>query len=67
LIAFLTAFGIIFYKDTGIQVRIPVTLALFLVVLSLFFCLYTAGPPDKEDQKPQRQSRADKDAPLSKV
>ncbi|KAN0074706.1 hypothetical protein V8E55_011755 [Tylopilus felleus] len=62
LIAFLLAFGIIFYEQTGIQVRIPVSVALFLVLLCLFFCLYTAGPPEREDQKPQKPSRIDQHA-----
>ncbi|KAH0831852.1 hypothetical protein J3R83DRAFT_12703, partial [Lanmaoa asiatica] len=57
LIAFLAAFAIIFYKETGIQVRVPVTVALFLIFLCLFFCMYTAGPPDKEDQRPQTRPR----------
>ncbi|KAF8125727.1 hypothetical protein EV363DRAFT_1225426 [Boletus edulis] len=60
LIAFLAAFGIIFYEDTPIQVRIPVTIALFVVVLFLFFCMYTAGPPETEDPKPRKQSRQEK-------
>ncbi|KAG6376898.1 hypothetical protein JVT61DRAFT_926 [Boletus reticuloceps] len=60
LIAFLAAFGIIFYEDTPIQVRIPVTIALFVVVLFLFFCMYTAGPPEREDPKPRKQSCREK-------
>lgn len=69
LVAFLGAFGIIFYDGTATHVRIPVTIALFLLVLCLFFCLYTAGPPEKEDQKPPRRSRRDRDTvtSLSKV
>lgn len=66
LIAFLAAFGIIFYKETGIQVRIPVTLTLFFVILCLFFCLYTAGPPEKEDEKAQKRSRKENNS-FSKV
>ncbi|KAF8548336.1 hypothetical protein OG21DRAFT_1489468 [Imleria badia] len=67
LIAFLGAFGIIFYEDTDTQVRVPVTVALFLLMLCLFFCMYTAGPPEKEDQKPPRRSRRDRVTSLSKV
>ncbi|KAF9222998.1 hypothetical protein BS17DRAFT_164929 [Gyrodon lividus] len=56
LIAFLGAFAVVFYDGTDPQVRVPVSVALFLIFLSLFSCLYTAGPPDKEDRKPQAQS-----------
>ncbi|KAI9568554.1 hypothetical protein HD554DRAFT_734973 [Boletus coccyginus] len=67
LVAFLAAFAIIFYQETSVQVRVPVTLVLFFVVLSLFFCMYTAGPPEKEDQESQKRSRKDKVVSLPEV
>lgn len=57
LFAFLASFAIIFYQDTGIGVRIPVSLALFVVVFSLFFCMHTAVAHYKEDQQPPRTPR----------
>ncbi|KIJ64598.1 hypothetical protein HYDPIDRAFT_111969 [Hydnomerulius pinastri MD-312] len=56
LIAFLGAFSVIFYNKTDPQVRVPVSVTLALVLLFLFSCMYTAGPPDKEDRKPQNHS-----------
>ncbi|KAF8843404.1 hypothetical protein BDN67DRAFT_964510 [Paxillus ammoniavirescens] len=55
LIAFLGTFVVISYNGTDPEVRIPVSVALALIFLSVFFCLYTAGPPDKENQKLQEQ------------
>ncbi|KAH7885495.1 hypothetical protein F5I97DRAFT_2033940 [Phlebopus sp. FC_14] len=55
-IAFLGAFAIVFYDRTDKQVRIPVSIVLGLVILALFSCLHTAGPPDKDIQQPTRES-----------
>ncbi|KAG9315978.1 hypothetical protein JVU11DRAFT_3636 [Chiua virens] len=65
LIAFLAALGIDFYKDTGIKVRIPTTAALSILFLCLFFCLYTAGPPDKEKEEQRLQKRRLKEGDTS--
>jgi hypothetical protein len=53
----LASFAIVFYKNTGIGVRIPVSLTLFFIVFALFFCMYTAARHYKEDQKPPRTPR----------
>ncbi|KIK72851.1 hypothetical protein PAXRUDRAFT_625904 [Paxillus rubicundulus Ve08.2h10] len=55
LIAFLGTLVVICYNDTDLEVRIPVSVALALIFLSVFSCLYTAGPPDKENHKSQEQ------------
>ncbi|KAH7885504.1 hypothetical protein F5I97DRAFT_1928878 [Phlebopus sp. FC_14] len=56
LIAFLGAFAIVFCDKTDDQVRVPVSIALFIVFTSLFSCLHTAGPPDKEAKMLQNKS-----------
>jgi hypothetical protein len=55
LIAFLGTFVVLAYSGTDPEIRIPVSVALGLILLSVFFCLYTAGPPDKENKKSQEQ------------
>ncbi|KIJ17597.1 hypothetical protein PAXINDRAFT_167608 [Paxillus involutus ATCC 200175] len=55
LIAFLGTFVVLAYSGTDPEIRIPVSVALGLIFLSVFFCLYTAGPPDKENKKSQEQ------------
>ncbi|KAI6095557.1 hypothetical protein EDD16DRAFT_1677592 [Pisolithus croceorrhizus] len=50
LITFLTALSIVFYYQTNVAVRIPVTTALGLIVIALFGCLHTSDmwlfPPE---------------------
>lgn len=67
MIAFSVAFGVVFYRDTGIQVWIPVTVILFFLFLCLFFCLYTAGAPDKEDKEAQKRLLKEKEPSFSKA
>ncbi|KAI6139307.1 hypothetical protein BKA82DRAFT_4223781 [Pisolithus tinctorius] len=43
LVTFLTALCVVFYYQTGIAVRIPVTVALGVIFLSLIGCLHTSG------------------------
>ena len=53
LITFSAAFGIVLYRETRIHVRIPVTVALFVVLFSLFVCLHTLRL-SKEEQEAQK-------------
>ena len=55
LIAFSTAFGVVFYRETRVDVRIPVTVALFVVLSCLSLCWYTLGL-SKEGQEAQKRS-----------
>ena len=69
--ALTTAFSVVFYRHTGIQVRIPITATLFIVLLGLFFCLsfyqYCAGALETEDKKAQERLRKEEDASCSEA